>query len=302
MTVKNDRKLALNRTFNMFAVIGILILPGISYSLFLEEIVAGGIMFGVFALICIAMLAFLPYSYLFDQEGVSARYLFLPVERYLWNNIHAITVTYTTSGNPIWDGLFSGVFEISGRPEGKCRFYMQGHICKSKRTKRLLETYWDGTITGYFGEDIKVWWRKRVRKKEKQIARHLTDEIVPMEREIRARAREWLKPFIDQAAQLDLELRTEYRYITKDFEELKSRPHEGYTYTAVVSIARPSETDEDKMVLVSVDLLYVRLGRTAYRGVENKEAAVQVQDMFTDVLDEIRRNGLAAYCREKNES
>lgn len=72
-------------------------------------------------------------------------YVFLPNERYLWRNIRAIEVSddgTNSSQSPWFDLLFGKVFAISGHVEGELHFYMNGHIRKSWRTKRLLEEYW----------------------------------------------------------------------------------------------------------------------------------------------------------------
>ena len=177
---------------------------------------------------------------------------------------------------------------------------MQGHVRKTFRTKKLFEKYWDGTITGYLFEDVKEGINKRKAKKQKILKQHLTDEIVPMEREIRADVRNWLKPFSDQAKQYDLDIKAKYYYVTKDFEELTSRPTAGYTYTLIGEIAHFDETDEDRIVLVSVDLLYVRLGRSAYRGVKNEHAYDDLQSAFSDTLNEIYQNGIEVYCKKEN--
>jgi len=244
---------------------------------------------------------FTPYCYAFDSEGVSLCYVFLPVERYLWKDIHAIEVEDiklgTASRVTIFDFFYASVFSIKGTNVGESRFYMNGHIRKSFRTKRLLEKYWDGTITGYLFEDAKKWIDKRKAKKHSQIKAHLTDEVVAMEREIRAETRELLKPFIAQAKQYNLDIKEKYFYITEDFEELKSRPKEGYTYTLVAEISHFNETDQNRIVVVSVDLLYVRLGKTVYRGVKNKHIKEELEFTFSDVLNEINKNGIEVYCK-----
>ena len=181
---------------------------------------------------------------------------------------------------------------------GKRRFYMEGHVRKSIRTKRLFEQYWDGTITGYLFDGMKERRQKRKAKKEMQIKAHLTDEIVPMEREVRAKARKWLEPFVAQARHYDLEIKTKYLYITKDLQELNSRPEERYTYTLLAEIAHFGETDENRIVVVSVDLLFVRLGKTAYRGVHNVHAKEELDGTVSDVLDEIGKKGIEIYCKE----
>lgn len=273
-----------------------------SIEFFIENDTAWSWGFGLVGLILIVLPAiFTPYCYAFDSEGVSLCYVFLPVERYLWKDIHAIEVEDiklgTASRVTIFDFFYASVFSIKGTNVGESRFYMNGHIRKSFRTKRLLEKYWDGTITGYLFEDAKKWIDKRKAKKHSQIKAHLTDEVVAMEREIRAETRELLKPFIAQAKQYNLDIKEKYFYITEDFEELKSRPKEGYTYTLVAEISHFNETDQNRIVVVSVDLLYVRLGKTVYRGVKNKHIKEELEFAFSDVLNEINKNGIEVYCK-----
>lgn len=299
--MKKTRQIALNKLFNFCVVLGLFFAWG-SIEFFIENDTAWSWGFGLVGLILIVLPAiFTPYCYAFDSEGVSLCYVFLPVERYLWKDIHAIEVEViklgTASGVTIFDFFYASVFSIKGTNVGESRFYMNGHIRKSFRTKRLLEKYWDGTITGYLFEDAKKWIDKRKAKKHSQIKAHLTDEVVAMEREIRAETRELLKPFIAQAKQYNLDIKEKYFYITEDFEELKSRPKEGYTYTLVAEISHFNETDQNRIVVVSVDLLYVRLGKTTYRGVKNKHIKEELEFTFSDVLNEINKNGIEVYCK-----
>lgn len=174
---------------------------------------------------------------------------------------------------------------------------MSGYIRKTFRTKHLIEKYWDGKISGLFLEEVKDWFRARKHKKEWEIKAHLTDEVAPMEREVRAEAKELLEPFVAQAKQYDLDIKSKFLYITKDFKELKSRPKEGYTYTLVSEISHFDETDENRIVVVSVDLLYVRLGKKAYRGVKSNVLKEELEFTYSDVLNEIYKNGIEIYCK-----
>lgn len=160
----------------------------------------------------------------------------------------------------------------------------------------MLEKYWDGTVTGYFFEDVKSRIDKRNEKRQSQIDEHITDGIVPMERGVRADTREWLKPFIAEAKQHGLDIKAEYFYITKGFEEHRSRPKEGYTYTLIIEIAHFNETDENRIAVLSADLLHVRLGKKAYRGVYNERAKEELHSAISDALSEIYKNGIEAYC------
>lgn len=300
--MRKKKEFALNKLFNFCFVMGLLFLRA-SLWCFEDNDYTWGIGVGVVALLLMAITAiFTPYCYAFDSEGVSLCYVFLPAERYLWKDIRAIevmddavgTVTHPT----VFEFFYAYVFNIEGEPVGKARFYMGGNIRKSFRTKYLLEKYWDGTITGYLFEDVKKWFHKKRTKKQTQVKAHLTDEIVPMEREVRAETRQWVQPFVAQAKQYDLAVNAKYLYVTEDLQELNSRPQEGYTYTLVAEIAEPNEADEDRIVVVSVDLLYVRLGKNAYRGIKNKHIKEELEGVFSDVLKEISENGIEAYCKE----
>jgi len=297
--MNTNKEWALNKLFNFLLVMGLLLAVG-CVEFFIEKDVPWAVGFGAASLsVLVCALLFTPYGYAFDQEGVSLCYVILPNERYLWKDVYAIEVDWidNSANSNIFEFFYASVFCIRGTSVGKLRFYMEGHIRKSFRTKRLLEKYWDGTITGYMFEDVKKWNNKRKAKKQKQVKMHLTDEIAPMEREIRAQVREWIAPFVAQAKLYDLDIRTEYRYITENFEEQKSRPKEGYTYTLIAEISRPDETDEDRILVLSVDLLFVRLGKTAYRGVENKHIQEEIESSMSDVFAQIRKEGLEGLCK-----
>lgn len=298
----NKRKqIALNKLFNFFMLCG-LFLAWVAVEMFFGKDYIWSIVAALCALLFIIIPAiFTPYCYAFDSEGVSLCYVFLPVERYLWKDIYAIEVDDIStwrSRASIFDLLYAFVFSIRGTNVGETRFYMKGNIRKTFRTKHLLEKYWDGKITGYLFEGVKEHIDKRKAEKQSYIKEHMKDEIVPMEREIRAEVREWLEPLKAQANQYDLDIKAEYFYVTEDFEELKYRPKEEYTYTLIAEIAHFGETNEDRIVVVSVDLLFVRIGKKAYLGVKNKHAKKELEDIVSEVLSEINKNGIEAYCQD----
>lgn len=235
---------------------------------------------------------FTPCCYIFDNEGVSFCYILIPDERFLWKDVYAIEVEdinppYSHMHSIVLDFFYASVFCLKGSDSIKRRFFENVHIRKSFRTKKLLEKYWDGTITGYFFEDTKKWINKRRAKKQAYVNAHFTDEIVKMEREIRAEAREWLKPIVAKAKQNNLEVKLKYYYVTKASKELKSRPQEGYTYSLDVEISHPYETDENRIIVVSADLLYVKSGKTSYHGIKNQKAKEELQINFSDMLEKI---------------
>ena len=160
--MSNRKQIALNKLFNFFICVGILF-SLMSYVFFKDGELGVGIGSSVIAFLFIVLpVVLMPCCYIFDSDGVSLRYIFLPVERYLWADVTSIKVENDSGGRTsIFDLFFSSVFCIYGTNLGKHRFYMKGHIQKSIRTKHLLEKYWDGNITGYFFEDVKNWFVKR---------------------------------------------------------------------------------------------------------------------------------------------
>lgn len=253
----------------------------------------GGLIGAILLLIPALLLVSMPAFYLFDAEGLTLWYLFLPNERYLWKNICAIKVMYPSRG-------FSH-FKIYADPEGKQRFYMQGEVMKSHRAKRLLEKYWDGKIEGFFFEGLRDWIRNRGKKKEKKPRPYFTDEVVLMERQARGETREVLERYETLAGQMDLELRVKYCYTDPELEEINSRPQSNYEYTVLVELSRPGETADDKVIVSSADLLHVRLGRAAYRGVKDEDALPDLKLELDEVFEEVRQNGLDAYLQQFNE-
>lgn len=296
----NTRKTARNRNFNLLLICGLL-LALLSSLAFAEVDVGLGIGLGIFALFLIAApVIAMPWCYCFDPEGVSAKYIFFPQERYLWKNIHSIRVTeaISDSGRSF---IFFYDFKIDGNVKGKQRRYMDGRICKTRRTKRLIEKYWDGAIEGYWHDEVqavKGWWHKHTKNGQDRRKQYQTDEILFMERETRASVRKWIEPFVAEAKQYDLKVQTQYLYITEDYEEYHSRPQTPHIYTAVISICRPNETNKDRIIIFYTDLLRVRIGKKAYRGIVNPQAEEDLKHSFTEVMTQIKKQCFDAYLNE----
>ncbi len=282
-------RIAFNWIYLLFILVtGFLIETGM---LFFSEGDKDGVLIGAILLTIPALLLVsMPAFYRFDAEGLTMWYLFLPNERYLWKNICAIEVMYPSRG-------FSH-FKLYAEPEGKQRFYMQGEVMKSRRAKRLLEEYWDGKIEGFIFEGLRDWIRNRGKKPEKKPRPYFTDEVVLMERQARGEAREVLEQYEALAGQMDLELRTKYCYTDKELEETNSRPQSSYEYTVLVELSRPGETADDKVIITSADLLHVRLGRAAYRGVKDEDALPDLKLELDELFEEVRQKGLEAYLQE----
>ena len=219
-----------------------------------------------------------PCFYTFDSEGVTIHHVFFPKERYLWENIHRIdSKTDNSSTNTLFfDLIFSGVFEIKGKVEGQKRFYMQGQISKSIRAKKLIQKYWDGEIT----KEFEVFSKKSKKQKSKRLS---ADEVNEAERSVRLQIRNWQDPIQRKAEKDGLEFRSSFIYVTKDFDEYKSRPSQAYTYTYEAEILKFGETDESKIAYFSVELLQVRNGKNSLKFVKNSDADKELEQISNEI-------------------
>ena len=283
---------AFNKLFLLFCLMGIVFVTGAA-ALMLST-VSLGILAGAIALTFLAVpMILMPLCYRFDEEGVSFVYLLLPNERYLWTNIDSVTV-HMESGH--FGGMvFDSYFQLHGKVEGKDLFYKEGRIRKSSRTKLLLEQYWHGTIFGFYSSELKTLAQRRADAEQRASKEHITDEIVPMEREKRAEARRLLNPLVAEAEKLNLNLSFSFYFITPDLTEHTERPPKDYHYTVVVSLARPDEADAHRILTVDAELLHVRLHRRGYRGVAMDSALKNLETVLTDTLKKVQKNGFESF-------
>ncbi len=276
--------------FNPMCLLGLLVgtvMAGISIALLTEQDGAGW--FGlILALVLLAVAIFItPVLYLFDEEGVTCVYLVFSNERYLWKRISSISLKMDS-------GRYNGSFyQIKGIPQGERKKYLNGEIRKTFRTKRLLHRYYNGTIEGE-----STWKGFRSKKKKGHSALIDADEVMTMEREMRARVKEALIPIMDRAGLNDLTVSVEYLYAVRGGEYLRQRPKDKYVYLALASIAQVGEKDKRKKVQVSSELIRVRLGGSAYIGVEEEEAITALVEILSDTLDMVVQNGINSYRKD----
>ncbi len=263
---------------------------------FYVEEKGAGIFFAVLLVIGFIGLLFKPCYYSFDKDAVTIHYLLLKKEKYLWKNIKSVKFKYHSEYSAR-DVIFLSnyVFEIEGKVEGEEKWYMKHYVRKSRKTKKLMEHYWDEIFESDFAK-----FKKKVRKKQiekqKQIDAHFADEVVKAEREVRARLRECAKPYIEKAREHNLYIKLRFYYVTENGKELTSRPEEWYAYTAYAEISYIGETDEDKKVFADEELLYVKLGKNGYKYTEVKGFEESFKDVLEESLSIIIEKGIEFYC------
>ena len=279
---------AFNKLFLLFCLLGIVFVGG-AVALVMTELSLGILAAVIAATFLIVPMVLMPLCYRFDQEGVSLIYLFLPTERYLWQNLSAVTV-HMESGH-FGGMIFDSYFQLHGKVEGKALFYKEGRIRKSRRTHKLLEQYWQGKITGFYTSELKTLAQRKADAEQRASKEHITDEIVPLEREKRAEARRLLNPLVAEAEKLNLSLNFAFYFITPDLTEHTVRPPKDYHYTVVVSLCRPEESDDSRILTVDAELLHVRLHRKGYRGLSMDNSLKNLESILDNTLKKAQKNG-----------
>ncbi len=276
----------LNIAFFAFSVVG-----------FYAESKGIGIFFAVvFVIGLISVFCVEPHCYVFDDYGITSHYVFNRKERYLWKNIRSVRLIFDTGHyrhGPIF--LSNYIYVLDGKIEGEEKWYMQGYVRKSFRTKKLMEKYW-GVVEKNDFSTIKKAILKWYGKKQRQVDAHFTDEAVKLEREARQKIREEAKICIQKAKKHNIDIKVKFFYVTSSGEEMTSRPDEGYRYTACAEISFTGETDEDRIVITDEDLLLVRLGKTGYKCTVRKEAEKIFCNTLEEVTSTIREKGIEFYC------
>lgn len=289
------KQIAVNKWFVFDAFLDIAILC-FSVACFCVDERGTGIFFAVLWVIGFIGSLFEPCCYIFDKDAVAIIYVLFKKEKYLWKNIKSVNFKYHSeySAREIIF-LSQYVFEIDGKVEGEEKWYMKHYVRKSRKSKKLMEQYWDEIFESDF-----VKFKKKVRKKQiekqKKIDEHFSDEVVKAEREVRARLRECAKPYIEKAREHNLYIKLRFYYVTENGKELTSRPEEWYAYTADAEISYMGETDEDKKVFADEELLYVRLGKKGYKFTEVKGFEESFRDVLEDSLSTIIEKGIDFYC------
>lgn len=104
------------------------------------------ILSGIFLLVF--KILFTPYCYIFDRAGISICYPLFPNAHYLWKEVYSIKETtvkhYIGHKNILLNYMYRKRFELIGI--SKKRFYAANSIIKTKKTKAMLEIYWNEKI------------------------------------------------------------------------------------------------------------------------------------------------------------
>ena len=284
--MRKRREIAFDKFFLLCVFFGLFLTVGAIFLLCKKEVAEGLVIGGIGVLILVLNAVFYPCIYLFDEEGVSICYAFFSNERYLWENVRAVEVQNQRLGGNRASGLdllYGFVFVLQCEGKGKKRFYTQGGVRVSLRTKRLFEKYWGGKIKGVFEETKNAVAQKKASKQAWWKA-HSADKIVDMERESRADVRVWIAPFEAQAKEVCRQITANYLYQTKEGEGLKYRPETGYIYELYLKVEGANEPSEE----IRVDLLYVRHGKRAYLGKKNKRAYEETTAFLSKLFIEKR--------------
>ncbi len=137
----NKKHIALN-THLILCLFLFIIFIGLSISCALEKEIGLSIMFGIFVLLPIFVFAISPLYFVFSDECVQIIYNFGQKEKIKWSDIRNISLMGS------WIGAGGGLphYNIAYPKKEKRLFFVVGEIQKTRKTKKLIEKYYEKKI------------------------------------------------------------------------------------------------------------------------------------------------------------
>ncbi len=136
---QNKKHIAIN-THLMLPIILFLIFVGISIASIVENELWGAIGFGIATILPIGVFVISPLYFVFDDEAAKIVYNFGQSLTIPWKEIREIFLLGS------WIGGGIPRYVISFPQRDKRLFFIVGEISKTRRTKKLIKSYYKGKI------------------------------------------------------------------------------------------------------------------------------------------------------------
>ena len=146
---------------------------------------AWGILWGIIALLMVAMALALPCLYLMTPKGLHLIHAFGLLRRVIpWDSVVGLQVNYDSAGYKKLPYLFD-TFIIYGDVYGPTFFFTEDEMVRTLRARLLLEKYTGLKVEGFLWQDIRDARKNRKEKKERERRRRQRQERVDRNRKAR---------------------------------------------------------------------------------------------------------------------
>ena len=133
-----------------------------------DEDNAWWILWGIIALLMIAMALALPCLYLTTPKGLHIIHTFGLLRRFIpWNSVVGLQVNYDNASSSRKLPYLFDTFVIYGDVKGPTFFFTEDEIVRTLRARILLEKYTGLKVEGFLLDDIRDARRNRKEKKER---------------------------------------------------------------------------------------------------------------------------------------
>ena len=128
-----------------------------------------------------------PCLYIMTPQGIHIVYAFGLIRCYIpWNTVRRLDVQYPKGKHLPY---FGDTFAIDGRAQGPKLFFTDNEIIRTRRARKLLESYTGFPVEGFMIDDLRARRRNRKEKQETERKRRERQARVERNREAKKAAK-----------------------------------------------------------------------------------------------------------------
>ncbi len=137
-------------------------------------------------ILCGAIALTTPCLYIMSDKGITIIYMLGFLRRYIpWNTVRKLEICHHRSRRSIPLPYINDTIVIHGQAQGKQFFFTDNEITRTRRARKLLESYTGFPVEGFMIDDLRA--RRRNRKEKQETERKRRERQARVERNRRAR-------------------------------------------------------------------------------------------------------------------
>ena len=132
-------------------------------------------------ILCGAIALTTPCLYIMSDKGITIIYMVGFLRRYIpWNTVRKLEICHHRSRRSIPLPYINDTIVIHGQAQGKQFFFTDNEIIRTRRARKLLESYTGFPVEGFMIDDLRA--RRRNRKEKQETERKRRERQARVER------------------------------------------------------------------------------------------------------------------------
>ena len=132
-------------------------------------------------ILCGAIALTTPCLYIMSDKGITIIYMLGFLRRYIpWNTVRKLEICHHRSRRSIPLPYINDTIVIHGQAQGKQFFFTDNEIIRTRRARKLLESYTGFPVEGFMIDDLRA--RRRNRKEKQETERKRRERQARVER------------------------------------------------------------------------------------------------------------------------